>query len=665
MKYKQNTKTLSLLTFILIQIIKLADAQTKGFMNQPGVMQFGYNQLAYVQVDQVQNESFLEFIINISSNVPNQQFKDYCFLLLMSPKLIQQQDFITDVIYSQNKFSPFMRFVQNYQVLNVDFEGLASGSKVLFLDYPQDQYNIQQTLYYYILGPYKFATSAPISSPLGSNNLIKSFNGSFTIKNQMSCLNNCSSNIGQGQCNNSDPFNTFCVCQAGFIARDCSVAAQQINIGDSSSMIVVPSETKVYLYFDIDQTNYSVGQILIVEASFTNDTEGYMISIQQDIENQNYLPDYFLWLAARLNTQVGKVITNKSQQFNLVVTPQTQGARIIVLFVSNDNTQLKFQVYPFSGGSGGSSLIILYIILGALGFIVLVYIIYIARRSKMIRRSNQQMAQNLANQANLQAQQQGRGRQNQQLQKLTIEQLNEFMPTQSFDKTMMKAPSSELCAVCLEEFVINKDQVRVTICQHIFHHECLEEWLKKQQNCPSCRQELTLQRLKEFKQNPIMYQNFQNIAVKSGAIHPINDVQLPAAQIRNDDQIQQNQILIQQQQQDREVHEAPPRLQQNQQIIQGDNLIDRVLQNNKMMKGKNHDRVQANLVQEEEENQNMNVNNYNILNQQQLQNMFNPLEDCTNVNNSLAVHKAAQNIEQDRQENQNNNEKDKERNIHL
>ncbi|KAL4449988.1 hypothetical protein ABPG74_015107 [Tetrahymena malaccensis] len=561
MIYSDSIKGISLFAFIFLQFIKLAQAQYASIqVNQTGTIQFGYNQLAQVKLLNVQNENFLEFIINISNNDGNNNFSEYCFLLLMSPKSISQSEFVTDVIYTQNKYSQFMRFVQNYQILNVDFEGLASANKVLFLDFQQDNYNPYNILYYYIIGPYKFGSPSPISTPKGGNNQINSFTGNFSVKDYMSCLNNCNNNNGQGQCNNSDPFNTFCVCSTGFIARDCSTQAQQIMIGDSASMIQIPSQTKVYAYFDIDQSLYSVGQVLIVEASFTTESEGYMISVQQDIQSQSYLPDYFLWLASRLNTQAGKVITNKSQQFNLVVTPQTLGARIVVLFVANDNTQLKFSVYQYSSGSSGSSLIILYIILGALGFIVLVYIIYIARRSKMIRRSNQQFAQNLANQqANLQGQQQGRGRQHQQQQKLTIEQLNEFMPIQSFDKNMMKAPSGELCAVCLEEFVLNKDLVRVTICHHVFHNECLEEWLKKQQNCPSCRQELTLQRLKEFKQNPILYQQVQNIAVKSGAIHPIN-IEQPAAQVRNNVQGEQNEILIQQQQNGRDIHEAPPRL---------------------------------------------------------------------------------------------------------
>ena len=42
------------------------------------------------------------------------------------------------------------------------------------------------------------------------------------------------------------------------------------------------------------------------------------------------------------------------------------------------------------------------------------------------------------------------------------------------------------CSVCLCEFEENNN-VRMSICHHIFHASCLESWLSKHENCPLCR----------------------------------------------------------------------------------------------------------------------------------------------------------------------------------
>lgn len=43
------------------------------------------------------------------------------------------------------------------------------------------------------------------------------------------------------------------------------------------------------------------------------------------------------------------------------------------------------------------------------------------------------------------------------------------------------------CAICLENF----DKGMLLPCQHIYHQECIYEWLKASKNCPVCREEIT------------------------------------------------------------------------------------------------------------------------------------------------------------------------------
>jgi hypothetical protein len=44
---------------------------------------------------------------------------------------------------------------------------------------------------------------------------------------------------------------------------------------------------------------------------------------------------------------------------------------------------------------------------------------------------------------------------------------------------------SPICAICHEKLVLQDTQI--TYCDHEFHHDCLEEWLTKNNSCPLCR----------------------------------------------------------------------------------------------------------------------------------------------------------------------------------
>lgn len=42
------------------------------------------------------------------------------------------------------------------------------------------------------------------------------------------------------------------------------------------------------------------------------------------------------------------------------------------------------------------------------------------------------------------------------------------------------------CPICLNDMAVG-EQVRVLICKHVFHRECLDEWLRVNASCPTCR----------------------------------------------------------------------------------------------------------------------------------------------------------------------------------
>lgn len=47
----------------------------------------------------------------------------------------------------------------------------------------------------------------------------------------------------------------------------------------------------------------------------------------------------------------------------------------------------------------------------------------------------------------------------------------------------------EKCVVCLETFD-NASSKKKTVCEHEFHGECLEKWVKQEGTCPVCRRVL-------------------------------------------------------------------------------------------------------------------------------------------------------------------------------
>lgn len=54
----------------------------------------------------------------------------------------------------------------------------------------------------------------------------------------------------------------------------------------------------------------------------------------------------------------------------------------------------------------------------------------------------------------------------------------------------------KFCTICLLVFIDN-DKVRQAICGHLFHRKCFDKWFHKQTNCPNCRQEMTLDAIKD------------------------------------------------------------------------------------------------------------------------------------------------------------------------
>ena len=70
---------------------------------------------------------------------------------------------------------------------------------------------------------------------------------------------------------------------------------------------------------------------------------------------------------------------------------------------------------------------------------------------------------------------------------------NKTNPAQKFIKllkakstTLLKRVEKEVCSICLDELDVDK-KVCLLRCTHMFHENCIVEWLGGENTCPLCR----------------------------------------------------------------------------------------------------------------------------------------------------------------------------------
>lgn len=72
---------------------------------------------------------------------------------------------------------------------------------------------------------------------------------------------------------------------------------------------------------------------------------------------------------------------------------------------------------------------------------------------------------------------------------LSEEQYNNVNKTKA-----TKDQQHQLCSICYYN-IKEEEQINLLPCKHIFHCDCIKEWLLKEKNCPMCKQELQIQQV--------------------------------------------------------------------------------------------------------------------------------------------------------------------------
>jgi hypothetical protein len=79
-------------------------------------------------------------------------------------------------------------------------------------------------------------------------------------------------------------------------------------------------------------------------------------------------------------------------------------------------------------------------------------------------------------------------------------QIEKFIPQRKFDQLLDENPTigDDNCTICID-FLKNGQKLRcVPLCKHIFHSDCLLNWLMVTEVCPNCKNEISIYTLKAY-----------------------------------------------------------------------------------------------------------------------------------------------------------------------
>lgn len=70
---------------------------------------------------------------------------------------------------------------------------------------------------------------------------------------------------------------------------------------------------------------------------------------------------------------------------------------------------------------------------------------------------------------------------------LTRRQIEGFPVRPVTQSELSSAPGGSTCSICISDLTVGED-VRGLRCRHLFHSECIEEWMRFKSLCPNCNQ---------------------------------------------------------------------------------------------------------------------------------------------------------------------------------
>jgi len=79
---------------------------------------------------------------------------------------------------------------------------------------------------------------------------------------------------------------------------------------------------------------------------------------------------------------------------------------------------------------------------------------------------------------------------------LTKHEIQHYFPKKAFSQLETPFPQAA-CSICLDDFK-PESICHELYCFHVFHENCIEEWLAKHDSCPDCRKPITKEAIRKF-----------------------------------------------------------------------------------------------------------------------------------------------------------------------
>ena len=72
------------------------------------------------------------------------------------------------------------------------------------------------------------------------------------------------------------------------------------------------------------------------------------------------------------------------------------------------------------------------------------------------------------------------------VKKKVVKECNNYKINNELKEKILIDETEIICSICLENFKKNEKYIEFE-CKHIYHKDCIKEWLQNNKNCPNCR----------------------------------------------------------------------------------------------------------------------------------------------------------------------------------